>query len=143
MGEVDASVFAHLRDAIKGGFDEERFGSRIGFGNLKRFLEEELARRCCHHTSTDPPASSCRCCPLQRFAWLLLQPLDFEYRRKMKLALMHTGMMHCRYREAAPATLALLADRCDSMTKDLLSLEARLAACTDVAALRKAGDAAG
>jgi hypothetical protein len=36
MQEVDASVFQHLRDNIKGGFDEERFAARIGFGNLRR-----------------------------------------------------------------------------------------------------------
>jgi hypothetical protein len=36
MADVDASVFHHLRDTVKGGFDEERFGSRIGFANLKR-----------------------------------------------------------------------------------------------------------
>ena len=36
MAEVDRSVFTQLRDGIKGGFDEDRFGSRIGFGNLKR-----------------------------------------------------------------------------------------------------------
>lgn len=36
MSEVDALVFKHLRDNIKGGFDEERFASRIGFSNLKK-----------------------------------------------------------------------------------------------------------
>ncbi len=36
MGEVDAATFKHLREGIKGGFDEERFASRIGFNNLKR-----------------------------------------------------------------------------------------------------------
>ncbi|KAF5825626.1 hypothetical protein DUNSADRAFT_8041, partial [Dunaliella salina] len=45
MSEVDASIFHHLKESVKGGYDEERFGSRIGFNNLKRFLEEELARR--------------------------------------------------------------------------------------------------
>lgn len=34
--DVDASVRRHLRENINGGFDEERFGSRIGFGNLRR-----------------------------------------------------------------------------------------------------------
>ena len=36
LSEVDASVFKHLREQIKGGFDEERFSSRVGFLNLKR-----------------------------------------------------------------------------------------------------------
>lgn len=34
--EVDSSVKKHLRESIAGGFDEERFGTRIGFGNLRR-----------------------------------------------------------------------------------------------------------
>ena len=33
--EVDAAVFQHLRTGIEGGFDEETFAQRIGFGNLK------------------------------------------------------------------------------------------------------------
>ena len=33
--EVDAAVFQHLRTGIEGGFDEESFAQRIGFGNLK------------------------------------------------------------------------------------------------------------
>ena len=33
--QVDAAVLSHLRTEIQGGFDEEQFGSRIGFGNLK------------------------------------------------------------------------------------------------------------
>ncbi|PNG99285.1 Dynamin-related protein 5A, partial [Tetrabaena socialis] len=36
MQEVDAGVFKHLREGIKGGFDEERFASRVGFSNLKK-----------------------------------------------------------------------------------------------------------
>lgn len=36
MAEVDAGIFKHLREGIKGGFDEERFSSRIGFNNLKK-----------------------------------------------------------------------------------------------------------
>lgn len=34
--EVDKSIRQHLREKINGGFDEERFGSRVGFGNLRR-----------------------------------------------------------------------------------------------------------
>jgi hypothetical protein len=41
MAEVDRSVFGHLREGVKGGFDEERFGVRIGFGNLKRWVVGE------------------------------------------------------------------------------------------------------
>ncbi len=35
---VDRDCLQHLRKEIAGGFDEERFGSCIGFGNLKRCL---------------------------------------------------------------------------------------------------------
>ncbi|KAG2498836.1 hypothetical protein HYH03_003029 [Edaphochlamys debaryana] len=87
MAEVDQAIFKHLRDGIKGGFDEERFASRIGFTNLKKFLEEELSRR---------------------------------------------------YREAAPATLALLQERCDAVSAELMAAEIRLKAAEDVGALRRA-----
>lgn len=86
MQEVDYQILKFLRENIKGGFDEERFGNRIGFTNLKRYLEEELARR---------------------------------------------------YREAAPATLALLNERCEAGLAELRNLDARLAASEDVATLRK------
>lgn len=36
MQEVDSGILKHLREGIKGGFDEERFGSRMGFTDLKR-----------------------------------------------------------------------------------------------------------
>lgn len=36
LQEVDGSIKSHLREGISGGFDEERFGQRIGFGNLRR-----------------------------------------------------------------------------------------------------------
>jgi hypothetical protein len=36
MQDVDRHIFDHMRQQIKGGFDEDRFGSRIGFANLKR-----------------------------------------------------------------------------------------------------------
>lgn len=38
MGEVDTGVFKHMREQIKGGFDEERYASRIGFASLKRWV---------------------------------------------------------------------------------------------------------
>lgn len=84
--EVDASVKQHLRGGIEGGFDEERFGARIGFGNLRRFLEEELARR---------------------------------------------------YRDAAPATLALLQERCESVARELIAADKKLAEAGDVVSLRR------
>lgn len=33
--EVDVDIYRTLRTGISGGFDEEKYGSRIGFGNLK------------------------------------------------------------------------------------------------------------
>lgn len=44
-----------------------------------------------------------------------------------------------RYRDAAPATLALLTERCAAMARELVAVDGRLAACSDVAALRRAG----
>lgn len=45
IGEVDASTVEYLATQIAGGYDEATFGGRIGFGNLRRYLENELARR--------------------------------------------------------------------------------------------------
>lgn len=45
-----------------------------------------------------------------------------------------------RYREAAPATLALLQERCEAVAKELILLESRIQACSDVGALRRAGE---
>lgn len=33
--QVDSAVLGHLRNEVAGGFDEEQFGTRIGFSNLK------------------------------------------------------------------------------------------------------------
>ena len=44
-----------------------------------------------------------------------------------------------KYKEAAPATLAILQQRCDDVTASLTSVGARLSAVSDVASLRKAG----
>ncbi len=33
--QVDSAVLSHLRTEVAGGFDEEQFGNRIGFANLK------------------------------------------------------------------------------------------------------------
>ena len=44
-----------------------------------------------------------------------------------------------RYRDAAPATLALLQQRCEAVAGDLVAAEAQLQAAEDVTALRRAG----
>ncbi|CAL5218690.1 g399 [Coccomyxa viridis] len=84
---VDRDVLSHLQHNIAGGFDQERFGGSIGFGNLKRYLEEELAKK---------------------------------------------------YRDAAPATLALLQDRCAKLSAELALAESKLHAMQDVTSLRTA-----
>ena len=45
ISAVDADILRQLRETVSGGFDEERFGNQVGFGNLRRFLEQELQRR--------------------------------------------------------------------------------------------------
>jgi len=84
---VDTEVIRHLREGVKGGFDEEKFRSCIGFGSLRDFLESELQKR---------------------------------------------------YKEAAPATLALLEERCSEVTDDMLRMDMKIQATSDVAHLRKA-----
>lgn len=44
-----------------------------------------------------------------------------------------------RYRDAAPATLALLQERCEGVASDLVAAEAQLQAAEDVTSLRRAG----
>lgn len=87
ISQVDSEVLKHLREGVKGGFDEEKFRSYIGFGSLRDFLESELQKR---------------------------------------------------YKEAAPATLALLEQRCSEVTDDLLGMDMKIQATSDVAHLRKA-----
>ncbi len=36
--DVDSGVKRHLREQIVGGFDEEAFVHRIGFGSLRRWV---------------------------------------------------------------------------------------------------------
>lgn len=58
--DVDVTVLEFLKTRVNGGFDEKKYGARVGFGNLKRqlllssvnsqynhcrFLEAELAKR--------------------------------------------------------------------------------------------------
>ncbi|XP_051128749.1 dynamin-related protein 5A [Andrographis paniculata] len=86
IAQVDAEVLQYLRDGVKGGFDEERYKSYIGFGCLRDYLESEL---------------------------------------------------HKRYKEAAPATLAILEQRCNEITVDLARTESKILATSDVAHLRR------
>lgn len=44
-----------------------------------------------------------------------------------------------RYRDAAPATLALLQERCESVARELIAADKKLQEAGDVASLRKAG----
>ncbi|XP_017244461.1 dynamin-related protein 5A isoform X1 [Daucus carota subsp. sativus] len=86
ISHVDAEVLHHLRDGVKGGFDEEKFKSHIGFGCLRDYLELELQKR---------------------------------------------------YKEAAPATLALLEQRCGEVTDELARMDSKIQATSDVAHLRR------
>ncbi|XP_024627512.1 dynamin-related protein 5A isoform X2 [Medicago truncatula] len=45
ISHVDSEVMHHLRDGVKGGFDEEKFKSYIGFGRLRDYLESELQKK--------------------------------------------------------------------------------------------------
>ncbi|KAJ3686934.1 hypothetical protein LUZ61_016098 [Rhynchospora tenuis] len=84
--QVDNDVLRHLRENIKGGFSEEKYGPYIGFGSLRKFLENEL---------------------------------------------------HKRYKEAAPATLALLEQRCGEVSMELARIDSKLQVTSDVAHLRR------
>ncbi|KAK4439181.1 Dynamin-related protein 5A [Sesamum alatum] len=86
ISQVDAEVMCYLRDVVKGGFDEEKYKSYIGFGCLRDYLESELQKK---------------------------------------------------YKEAAPATLAILEQRCSEVTADLARMESKIKATSDVAHLRK------
>jgi hypothetical protein len=44
-----------------------------------------------------------------------------------------------RYRDAAPATLALLQERCEMVAKELLAADRKLQEAGDVVSLRRAG----
>lgn len=86
ISQVDSDVQRHLHEGIKGGYDEEKFKSNIGFGCLRDFLESELQKR---------------------------------------------------YKEAAPATLALLEQRCTEVTTELAKMDSKIQATSDVAHLRR------
>ncbi|KAI4333658.1 hypothetical protein L6164_018438 [Bauhinia variegata] len=86
ISHVDSEVLHHLRQGIKGGFDEEKYKPYIGFGCLRDYLESELQKK---------------------------------------------------YKEAAPATLALLEQRCSEVTSELARMESKILATSDIAHLRK------
>lgn len=86
INDVDVQTLDYLNTHISGGFDESQFGARMGFGNLRKYLESELARR---------------------------------------------------YRETAPATLAILQQRCDQVAGELTTMQKRLNSLTDAASLRR------
>ncbi|KAK9060447.1 hypothetical protein SSX86_021151 [Deinandra increscens subsp. villosa] len=86
ISQVDSDVLRHLKDSVKGGYDEEKYKSHIGFGCLRDYLESELQKR---------------------------------------------------YKEAAPATLALLEQRCSEVTAQLNIMDSKLQATSDVAHLRR------
>ncbi|KAI4984690.1 hypothetical protein ZWY2020_017320 [Hordeum vulgare] len=84
--QVDIDVLRHLRDGVKGSFNEDKFAPYIGFSCLRKYLESELQKR---------------------------------------------------YKEAAPATLALLGQRCSDVSMDLSRLDSKLQATSDVSQLRR------
>lgn len=86
ISQVDCEVLRHLREGVKGGFDEEKFRPYIGFSCLRDYLESELQKR---------------------------------------------------YKEAAPATLALLEQRCSDVTCELAKVDSKIQATSDVAQLRR------
>ncbi|GAV72308.1 Dynamin_N domain-containing protein, partial [Cephalotus follicularis] len=86
ISQVDSEVLRHLRDGVKGGFDEDKFRQYIGFGCLKDYLESELQKR---------------------------------------------------YKEAAPATLALLEHRCTEVSNELATMDSKIQATSDIAHLRR------
>lgn len=45
ISQVDLDVLHHLQNSVKGGFDEEKYKSQIGFSCLKDYLESELQKR--------------------------------------------------------------------------------------------------
>lgn len=86
ISQVDSEILRHLREGVKGGFDEEKFRPYIGFSSLRDYLESELQKR---------------------------------------------------YKEAAPATLALLEQRCSEVTAELAKMDSKILATSDVTHLRR------
>ncbi|KAI3803474.1 hypothetical protein L1987_31626 [Smallanthus sonchifolius] len=86
ISQVDSDVIRHLKENVKGGYDEEKYKSHIGFGRLRDYLASELQRR---------------------------------------------------YKEATPAILALLEQRCSEVTAQLNIMDSKIQATSDVAHLRR------
>ncbi|XP_058211089.1 dynamin-related protein 5A [Rhododendron vialii] len=61
ISQVDLDVIHHLREGVKGGFDEEKFSSYIGFSCLRDFLESELQKRYKEATPTTLALLEQRC----------------------------------------------------------------------------------
>lgn len=45
ISQVDTEVMSYLQEGVKGGFDEEKYKSHIGFGCLRDYLESELQKK--------------------------------------------------------------------------------------------------
>ncbi|KAK9078242.1 hypothetical protein SSX86_002299 [Deinandra increscens subsp. villosa] len=86
ISQVDSDILRHLKENVKGGYDEEKYKSHIGFGCLRDYLESELQKK---------------------------------------------------YKEATPATLALLEQRCSEVTAQLNIMDSKIQATSDVAYLRR------
>lgn len=86
IAQVDVEIQRHLQDGVKGGYDEEKYRSYIGFSCFRDYLESKLQKQ---------------------------------------------------YKEAAPATLALLEQRCSEVTAELTRMESKIQATSDVAHLRR------
>ncbi|KAL6999524.1 Dynamin-related protein 5A [Sarracenia purpurea var. burkii] len=86
ISQVDLEIIRHLRESVKGGYDEEKFRCYIGFARLRDYLESELQKK---------------------------------------------------YKEAAPATLALLEQRCSEISAELARMDSKIQATSDVSHLRR------
>ena len=64
--------------------------------------------------------------------------IDFAQLNSVR-TLPYLGEWARRYREAAPATLALLQERCEALARELLAADTGLRERSDVVALRSAG----
>ncbi|WOK99306.1 dynamin-related protein 5A [Canna indica] len=85
ISQVDGEVLRYLRDNVRGGFNEDKYGPFVGFNSLREYLETELQKQ---------------------------------------------------YKEAAPATLALLEQRCNEVSVELSRIDSKLQATSDVTHLR-------
>ena len=121
---VDRDVLHQLQHNIAGGFDQDRFGPCIGFGNLKRLPPAPALPNPQSHASHIASEVRPESGALQR-SLMVRRYLEEELAKK--------------YRDAAPATLALLQDRCSQLSAELALAESKLHAMQDVTSLRTAG----